>query len=54
MREAVIVDAVRTPVGKRGGQLMDWHPTDLLAETVKILVQRTGVAPDRLADLICG
>lgn len=54
MREAVIVDAVRTPVGKRGGQLKDWHPTDLLAETVKTLVQRTGVAPDRLADLICG
>jgi acetyl-CoA C-acetyltransferase len=54
MREAVIIDAVRTPVGKRGGQLKDWHPTDLLAHTIHTLVERTGVAPERLADVITG
>lgn len=54
MREAVIVDAVRTPVGKRNGQLRDWHPTDLLAHTLKTLVDRTGVEPDCLADVIAG
>ena len=53
-REAVIVDAVRTPVGKRGGQLRDWHPVDLLAHTLTHLVDRTGVAPDSLADVIVG
>lgn len=54
MREAVIVDAVRTPVGKRNGQLRGWHPTDLLAHTLKTLVERSGVAPDCLADVITG
>jgi len=54
MREAVIIDAVRTPVGKCGGQLKDWHPTDLLAHTLHTLVERTGVAPERLADVITG
>lgn len=53
-REAVIVDAVRTPVGKRGGQLRDWHPVDLLAHTLSHLVERTGVDPDRLSDVIAG
>ena len=53
-REAVIVDAVRTPVGKRGGQLRDWHPVDLLAHTLTHLVDRAGVAPDSLADVIVG
>ncbi|MEO7132035.1 MAG: thiolase family protein [Dermatophilaceae bacterium] len=53
-REAVLVDAVRTPVGKRGGQLSGWHPTDLLAHTLATLVERTGLAPERLADVIVG
>ena len=53
-REAVIVDAVRTPVGKRGGQLRDWHPVDLLAHTLSHLVERTGVDPQRLSDVIVG
>ncbi len=53
-RDAVLVDAVRTPVGKRGGQLSGWHPTDLLAHTLDILIQRTGLAPERLADVIVG
>lgn len=54
MKEAVIVDAVRTPVGKRGGQLSHWHPADLLAQTLGTLVERTGVPTSRLADVITG
>jgi acetyl-CoA C-acetyltransferase len=54
IREAVIVDAVRTPVGKRGGQLRDWHPVDLMAHTLATLVERTGLDPDRLSDVIVG
>jgi acetyl-CoA acyltransferase len=53
-REAVIVGGVRTPVGKRGGQLSGWHPADLLAETLRTLVERTGVDPDSIADVIAG
>lgn len=54
MREAVIVDAVRTPVGRRGGQMADWHPTDLLAHTLRALVDRSGVDVEALADVIVG
>lgn len=53
-REAVIVDAVRTPVGRRGGQLADWHPTDLLALTLRTLVDRSRVDETALADVITG
>lgn len=35
LRETVIVDAVRTPIGKRKGALAGWHPTDLLAHTLQ-------------------
>src|SRR5438105_2935763 len=44
-REAVIVAAVRTAVGRRNGRLKDWHPVDLMAEVLSALVQRTGVDP---------
>jgi len=56
MREAVIVGAVRTPVGKGkpGGKLSGWHPVDLLAETLRGLVERTGVDPERIEDVIAG
>ena len=37
MPTAVIVDAIRTPLGKRNGRLKDWHPVDLAAETLKAL-----------------
>ena len=37
MTTAVIVDAIRTPLGKRNGKLKDWHPVDLAAETLKAL-----------------
>ncbi len=52
--EAVIVEAVRTPVGKRGGALKDWHPADLLAQTLATLVDRSGLDPERLDDVIAG
>ncbi|GLZ55600.1 thiolase family protein [Actinomycetospora sp. NBRC 106378] len=56
MREAVIVDAVRTPVGrgKAGGALADVHPIDLLAGTLEALVGRTGLDPALVEDVICG
>lgn len=53
-REAVIIDAVRTPVGKRNGQLAVWHPTDLLAETLRTLISRNDLDPELLDDLIAG
>jgi len=53
-REAVIVDVVRTPIGKRKGALAGWHPTDLLAFTLQELLQRTGVDPERVDDVIGG
>ena len=52
--EAVIVDAVRTPVGKFRGALREHHPVDLLATTVNHLVERSGVAPEALDDVIIG
>jgi acetyl-CoA acyltransferase len=54
VREAVIVDAVRTPVGKRGGGLSDVHPVDLSAHVLDALVQRTGVDPGRVDDVVWG
>jgi acetyl-CoA acyltransferase len=54
MTTAVIVDAIRTPLGKRNGRLKDWHPVDLVAETLKALVDRTGVDPGLVDDVIMG
>ncbi|HEU5230922.1 MAG TPA: thiolase family protein [Ktedonobacteraceae bacterium] len=54
MREAVIVDAVRTPIGRRGGKLKDWHPVDLLAQVLKALVERTGIDAGQIEDVIVG
>src|SRR5712692_2550648 len=54
IREAVIVEAVRTPIGKRGGSLRDYHPADLLADVLKELVTRAGVDPGRIEDNITG
>jgi acetyl-CoA acetyltransferase family protein len=50
----VIVEAVRTPVGRRGGKLKDWHPVDLLALTIDALVRRAGVEPGQIDDVIAG
>jgi len=53
-REAVIVDTVRTPVGKRKGALAGWHPTDLLAHALQGLIDRTGLDPERVDDVVGG
>lgn len=54
MHEAVIIDAVRTPVGRRGGVLSSWHPADLLGQTLRHLVQRNDVDPASIDDVIAG
>jgi acetyl-CoA acyltransferase len=53
-RTAVIVDAVRTPLGKRGGRLKDWHPVDLAAVTLKALVDRNDFDPALVDDVVMG
>jgi acetyl-CoA C-acetyltransferase len=52
--EAYIVDAVRTPVGKRGGSLATVHPADLGAHVLTALVERTGVDPGAVDDVVMG
>jgi acetyl-CoA C-acetyltransferase len=54
MGEAYIVDAVRTPVGKRGGGLSQVHPADLGAHVLRALIERTGVDPAAVEDVIFG
>lgn len=54
MATAVIVDAVRTPGGKRNGKLSGWHPADLAAEVLNALVQRNGIDPALIEDVIMG
>jgi acetyl-CoA acetyltransferase family protein len=54
MREAVIVEAVRTPVGKRNGKLAAVRPDDLAAHVLQALVERAGVDPVMVEDVILG
>ncbi|MFI6506535.1 acetyl-CoA C-acetyltransferase [Streptosporangium sp. NPDC050855] len=54
MAEAYIVGAVRTPVGKKKGGLSTVHPTDLAAHTLGALIERTGVDPSAVEDVIMG
>jgi len=54
MTEAYIVDAVRTPVGKRGGGLAQVHPADLGAHSLRALVERTGIDPAAVDDVVFG
>src|ERR1700680_2484076 len=54
IREAVIVDTVRTPIGKRKGALAGWHPTDLLGFTLRGLLERAGVDPAMIDDVVGG
>ena len=54
MPEAVIVDAVRTPIGKRKGSLAEVHPVDLSAAVLRALAQRTGIDPGLVDDVIWG
>ncbi len=53
-REAVIVDAVRTPMGRREGMLKGWHPVDLLAHALRGLIDRTHIKPEMIDDVIGG
>jgi acetyl-CoA acyltransferase len=54
MATAVIVDAVRTAGGKRNGKLSGWHPADLAGLTLKTLVERNGLDPAQVDDVIMG
>ena len=54
MRSAVIVDAVRTPVGKRNGAFKDTHPVDLASIPLQALVERNDLDPELIDDVIMG
>ncbi|TDV55997.1 thiolase family protein [Actinophytocola oryzae] len=54
MRDAVIVDAVRTPIGKRGGALSGVHAADLSATVLNAVVARTGIDPALVDDVLWG
>lgn len=54
MTDAVIVDAVRTPIGRRGGALSGIHPADLSAHVLEALVGRTGIEPADIDDVMWG
>ena len=54
MSEAYIVDSVRTPTGRQNGSLADVHPADLGAAAISALMERTGVDPNAVEDVIFG
>jgi len=54
MREVVIIDAVRSPIGRYGGALSSIRPDDLLADVLKALVERTGIDPALVEDVYAG
>jgi acetyl-CoA acetyltransferase family protein len=54
MTAAVIVDAVRTPLGRRNGALRDWHPVDLAAHVLRSVVERNDLDPALVDDVIAG
>ena len=54
MPEAYLVEAVRTPVGRKGGGLSQEHPADLGAHVLKALVERSGVDPSLVEDVVFG
>ncbi len=54
MAEAYIIDAVRSPVGRRGGGLSTVHPADLGAHAIQALIDRTGVDPNAVDDVVFG
>ena len=54
MAEAYIVDAIRSPVGRRGGGLSEVHPADLGAHVLRALVERTGIDPVAVEDVVFG
>lgn len=54
MREVVIVEAVRTPVGRRGGGLAPLHPADLLAAVQRAAIERSGIDPAAIEQVVNG
>ena len=54
MAQAYIVEAARTAGGRRGGALKDWHPADLGAQVLNALVDRSGIDPASIDDVIAG
>jgi acetyl-CoA C-acetyltransferase len=54
MREAVILEAVRTPIGKRNGALREWRPDALYAKVLDALLDRSGLDPARVEDVVTG
>ncbi len=52
--DALLVDAVRTPIGRRKGMLSGWHPADLLSEVLSTVAERAGVDPAEVDDVIVG
>ncbi len=54
MREVVIIDAVRSPIGRAGGALSSVRPDDLLADVLKGLIKRTGIDPALIEDVYAG
>jgi len=54
MGEAYIVEAAQTPVGRRRGGLADIHPANLGAHPIRVLLERTGVDPAAIDDVIFG
>ena len=54
MQQAYIVDAIRTPIGKRGGVLAGWHPVDLSATILRTLVDRVDLDPGAIGDVVMG
>ena len=54
MSDVVIIDAVRTPIGRRNGGLATVHPADLLATTLKALVERNGIDPLEVGQVVGG
>ena len=54
MTTAVIVDAIRSPLGRRNGKLKNWHPVDLASEIMQQLVQRNDLDPALIDDVVMG
>ena len=52
--DAVIIDAVRTPLGRRNGKLSGWHPVDLAAHTLRALVDRNDLDSGVVDDVVMG
>src|SRR5215468_11435787 len=54
MPDALIIDAVRTPIGKHKGVLKDIRPDDLAAIAIRAVLSRSGLAPDRIEEIFLG